>query len=122
MPEIVFSEKTPKHEIFNHLYFGPNFVISGTALGCVFFFFFLTSVNHGARHFYSTPLRPCEYCVPYICFEAFCENSKCNLYVEYFCRKNLSYVLSNLDCQVHKIYYSSQIAVTTGGFEVPTLT
>ena len=40
-----FQKRNYKYEIFNHLYFGPNFVFWGTALGrfsqCVFFKFFV---------------------------------------------------------------------------------
>ena len=53
-----FQKKTSKHEILNHLYFGPNFVILGTALRCFsqsFLGFFLPLVNYGGRHFYSGP-------------------------------------------------------------------
>ena len=59
--EIIFSKKSYKYQILNHLYFGPSFVFRGTALGrfsqC-FFFNFLPSVNHGFRRFYSTPPPP----------------------------------------------------------------
>ena len=34
MPEIIFSKKDFQTRHWNHLHFGPNFVILGTALGC----------------------------------------------------------------------------------------
>ena len=47
MREIIFSKndcfqkKTSKHDILNNIYFGPNFVIFGTALRCFSQCFFL---------------------------------------------------------------------------------
>ena len=59
MPKIMFQKKNSKHEILNHLYFGPKFKVQsffGTSLGrfsqC-FFFYFLLSASLGGRHFYS---------------------------------------------------------------------
>ena len=60
MPEIIFSKKDFQTRHWNHLHFGPNFVILGTALGCFSQFCFkkkfLPSVNHGGHHFCSTLL------------------------------------------------------------------
>ena len=62
MREIIFSKndcfqkKTSKHDILNDIYFGPNFVIFGTALWCFsqcFFVNFLPLVNHSGQYFYS---------------------------------------------------------------------
>ena len=52
---IIFSKKNSKYEIFNHLYFGPNFVFWWTALGrfIQFFFGISLSANHGGHYFYS---------------------------------------------------------------------
>ena len=45
-------KKNSRYEILNHLYFGPNFFFSGTALG-LFSRCFSSSVNHGSQNFYS---------------------------------------------------------------------
>ena len=60
MPEIIFSKKEFQIWDFESLIFWSIFVFQGTALGrfsqC--FLKFLSSANHGGRHFYSAPLPP----------------------------------------------------------------
>ena len=60
MPEIIFSKKKKsKCEILNHLYFCPNFLFLGTALGrfSQWFFNFSFSVSHGGQHLHSPTIE-----------------------------------------------------------------
>ena len=53
------KQKKSKCEILNHLYFCPNFVFWGTALGrfSQWFFNFSFSISHGGQHLHSPTIE-----------------------------------------------------------------
>ena len=59
-PKKYFQKNNFKYEILSILYFGPNFVFWGNALGVLvcFFFNFSTSASHDSWYFYSAPSPP----------------------------------------------------------------